>query len=42
MPDNSQGRINDMPPSKRNKHKGLTTAVLLILFAGIFAVIAFG
>lgn len=39
MPDNIQARIDNMPPAKKNKHKLLTSLILLAVFAGIFAFI---
>jgi len=39
MPDNSQGRIDNMPPAKKNSHKLITTIVLLGLIVGIILLI---
>ncbi|GEM_PF-2404578 len=42
MPDHIQARTDSMPPAKRNRHKFLTTLILLAIIVGILALIAFG
>lgn len=42
MPNNNQGRTDNMPTTKHVPNKGLTSFIILVLFIGVVALVTFG